>query len=89
MGTKGLIESVCVEFIPGSLENKMPLNWVAITYLNASEAELDYSYLIRNILLMQWNLKVQVTPNYFLEMALYVYVLIGHSDLLGDLADKD
>ena len=48
-----------------------------MTYLNASEAELGHSDLIRNISLMQWNLKVQVTPNYSLGMALYVYVLIG------------
>ena len=47
-----------------------------MTYLNALEAELGHSDLIRSISLMQWNLKVQVTPNYFLGMALYVYVLI-------------
>ena len=38
---------------------------------------------------MQWNLEVQFVPNYFLEMALHVYVLISHNDLLGDSADKD
>ena len=38
---------------------------------------------------MQWNLKVQIVLNYSLGMALYVYVRLGHNDLLGDLADKD
>ena len=38
--------------------------------------ELGYVNLIRNILLMQWNMEVQPTSNYFLEMALPVYLRI-------------
>ena len=53
------------------------------------EAELDHNNLIRDILHMQWNLKVQNISNYFLEMALQVYINLHHNDLHRDLADKD
>ena len=46
-----------------------------MTY-NAWQVELGHNDLIGNILPMQWNLKVQLTPNYSLGMALQVYVLI-------------
>ena len=35
---------------------------------------------------MQWNMEVQPTSNYSLQMALQVYVKLGHADLLRDLA---
>ena len=49
MGTRSPIDLVCIGFILGPLENKMPPNCVAMTYLNASEVELGHSDLIRNI----------------------------------------
>ena len=52
----------------------------------ALEAELGHNDLIRNILPMQWNLKVQPTSNYSLGMALQVYIELGHNDLLKDLS---
>ena len=42
----------------------------------ALETELGHVDLIRNISLMQWNLEVQLTSNYSLEMALEVYFKI-------------
>ena len=44
--------------------------------LGALEARLGYSDLIRNISSMQWNMEVQPTSNYSLEMALHVYIKI-------------
>ena len=38
---------------------------------------------------MQWNMEVQPTSNYFLDMALQGYVKLGHVDLIGDLAVRD
>ena len=46
--------------------------------------ELGHVDLIRNFLLMQWNLEVQPTSNYSLRMALQVYFKISHVDLIGD-----
>ena len=42
----------------------------------ALEVELDYNDLIRNILPMLWDLKIQPISNYSLEMALQVYIKI-------------
>ena len=38
--------------------------------------ELDYANLIRISLLMQWNIEVQYTSNYSLQMGLEVYIRI-------------
>ena len=40
----------------------------------ALKMKLDHADLIRNILLMQWNLEVQPTSNYSLGMALQDYI---------------
>ena len=47
-----------------------------MTYLSTDKVELGHNDLISNISLMQWNLRVQIVPNYFLGMALHVSVLI-------------
>ena len=50
--------------------------------------ELDYTDLIRNFLLMQWNMEVQPTSNYSMQMGLYKYIKLGHADLYRDLSVK-
>ena len=52
----------------------------------ALEAKLGDSNLIRNISPMQWNMEVQLTSNYFLEMVLQAYIKIRSSNLIADLA---
>ena len=44
--------------------------------LETVELKLGHSNLIRNILPMQWDIEIQPTSNYFLEMALHVYIKI-------------
>ena len=76
MSTICPIEPLGVGFVPGPPENGMPPLLGCYDLFNAWEAELGHSDLIRDILLMQWNLKVQPIPNYSLGMALQVYILI-------------
>ena len=47
--------------------------------------ELGHTNLIRNSLLMQWNMEVQHTSNYSLGMGLQEYTRISHADLYRDL----
>ena len=47
-----------------------------MTYLKLWEVELGHTNLIRNSLLMQWNMEVQDTSNYFLDMGLQEYIKI-------------
>ena len=49
-------------------------------------AKLSHSNLIRNISPMWKNMEVQLTSNYFLGVALQIYIKISHVDLIGDLA---
>ena len=60
-----------------------------MTYLSIVRRKLGHIDLIRNISPMQWNMEVQPTSNYSLEMVIQVYVKLGHVDLIGDLAVKD
>ena len=48
--------------------------------------KLGHTNLIRNISPMRWNMEVQPTSNYSLEMALQSVLELGHADLLRDLA---
>ena len=68
------IEPAGVGFIPGPPENKMPPELGCYDLFKALEVELGHNDLIRDISLMQWNLKVQLIPNYSLGMALQVYI---------------
>ena len=76
MNTIYPMEPVGVEFVPGPPENGMPLQLGQYDLFKALEVELGHNDLIRDILHMQWNLKVQHIPNYSLGMALQVYILI-------------
>ena len=51
--------------------------------------KLGHIDLVRNISPMQWNMEVQPTSNYLLEMTLQVYIKLGHDDLHRDLAVRD
>ena len=83
------MEPAGVGFVPGPLENGMPLLLGQYDLLKALEAELDHNDLIRDISLMQWNLKVQHIPNYSLRWPYRSISNLGHNDLHRDLADKD
>ena len=70
------MESVHREYISESSENHIPPLVGQDDLFRALEVELDHIDLIRNILPMQWNMKVQPTSKYFLGMALQVYLQI-------------
>ena len=55
----------------------------------ALDVELDYIDLIRNILLMHWNMEVQPTSNYSLGWPYKSLLESGHADLIRDQSDKD
>ena len=74
MSTICPMEPADIEFIPGPPGNGMPPQLGQYNLLKALEPELGHSDLIRDILPMQWNLKVQHISNYFLGMALQVYI---------------
>ena len=59
-----------MEFILGPPEIRMPPELGHYDLFNAWKVELGHNDLIGDILLMQWNLKIQVIPNYSLGMAL-------------------
>ena len=61
----------CVEYTPGSQENQIPPYIGQGDLIGALEAELGYIDLIRNFLLIWWNLEIQPTSNYSLGMALH------------------
>ena len=48
--------------------------------------ELGYADLIRNSSCMQWNMEVQDTSHYSLEMAYKNISKLGHADLYRDLS---
>ena len=68
------MEPADVGYIPGSLENEILPQVGQDDLCVALEVKLSHINLIRNILPMQWNMEVQPTSNYFLEMALQVYI---------------
>ena len=76
MSTINPMDPSGIGFTPESSENGMPPELGHCNLYNAWKAELDHNNLIKNILPMCWSLKVQLIPNYSLEMALQVYVLI-------------
>ena len=71
------MELAHVEYTPGPPENWMPPQMGQDDLFEALEVELDHNNLIKNISPMQWNLKVQLTSIYFLEMALQVYIKLS------------
>ena len=48
--------------------------------------ELGHADLIRNFLLMQWNIEIQHTSNYSLGWPYKILSELGHADLLRDLS---
>ena len=82
------MEPACVGYTPGPPENQIPPEIGPDDLFGALEADLGHIDLIRNFLLMQWNLEVQPTSNYSLGMALQSISKLGHADLLRDLAVK-
>ena len=55
------MEPVCVGYTPGPQENQNPPQVGQDDLFGALEVKLDYINLIRNFLLMQWNMEVQPT----------------------------
>ena len=70
------MESACSGYISGPLQNQIPPLVGQNDLFEALQVKLDHFDLIRNILPMQWNRKVQLTSKYFLGMALHVYLKI-------------
>ena len=66
----------CRESTPRPSENQILPKVGQYDLYGALEVELAYINLIRNILPMCWNMEVQPTSKYFLEMALRVYLKI-------------
>ena len=71
-----LLGPACIESISGPQENQILPSVGHDDLFRALEVELNYADLIRNSLLMQWNMEVQDTSNYFLEMGLQEYIEI-------------
>ena len=69
-----LMGPVCVGYSSGSPGNQIPPYRGQDDLFRALEVELGHINPIRNFLLMQWNLEVQPTSNYSLEMALQVFI---------------
>ena len=66
----------CGGYIPGPLRNQIPPLVGQNDLFKALQAKLGHLDLIRNILPMQWNWKVQLTSKYSLGMALHIYLEI-------------
>ena len=60
----------------GHPENQIPSEVGQDDLFETLEVELGHINIISNISFMQWNLEVQPTSNYFIEMALQVYLRI-------------
>ena len=67
---------VCGGYIPGPPRNQIPLLVGQNDLFEALQAKLGHIDLIRNILPMWWNRKVQLTSKYSLWMTLQVYLEI-------------
>ena len=70
------MEPACLGYTPGHPENQMPPEVGQYDLFGALEAQLGHADLIRNFLLMQWNLEVQPTSNYSLAVPLQDYIRI-------------
>ena len=66
----------CGGYIPGPPRNQIPPLVGQNDLFKALQVKLGHLDLIRNILPMQWNWKVQLTSKYSLEMALHIYLEI-------------
>ena len=66
----------CGGYIPGPPRNQIPPLVGQDDLFKVLQVELGYIDLIRNILPMWWNRKVQIISKYSLEMALQVYLEI-------------
>ena len=66
----------CSGYIPWTPRNQIPPVVGQNDLFEALQARLYHIDLIRNILPMQWNMKVQLTSKYSLGMALQVYLKI-------------
>ena len=64
----------CVGYTPGPPDHQIPPYVGQDDLFGALEVELGHNDLIRNFLLMWWNLEVQPTSNYSLQMALQDYI---------------
>ena len=67
---------VCGGYIPGPPRNQIPPLVGQNDLFEALQAKLGHIDLIRNILPMWWNRKVQLTSKYSLWMTLQVYLEI-------------
>ena len=72
---------VCSGYIPEPPRNQIPPLVGQNDLLEALQVKLGQGDLIRNILPMPWNRKVQLTSKYSWGMALHVYLKIRHNDL--------
>ena len=75
---------VCSGYIPGPPRNQIPPLVGQNDLLEALQVKLGHVDLIRNILPMPWNRKVQLTSKYSWGMALHVHLKIRHNDLSKD-----
>ena len=66
----------CDGYIPGHPRNQIPPLVGHVDLFKVLQGEIGHIDLIRNILPMQWNWKVQLISKYSLEMALHVYLEI-------------
>ena len=70
------MEPTDVGYTPGRQENQILPKVGQDDLFGALKAKLGHINLIRNISPMQWNMEVQLTSNYFLGMALHIYIKI-------------
>ena len=68
------MKTACVGYISIHPENQMPPQVGQDDLLRALEVELGHINPIRISLIMQWNMEVQYTSNYFLAMDLQEYI---------------
>ena len=68
------MEPVCGGYISRSPRNQIPPLVGQNDLFEALQEKLSHLDLIRDILPMQWNWKVQLTSKYSLDMALHIYL---------------
>ena len=83
------MEPACGGYIPGPPRNQIPHLVGQDDLFEALQVELGHADLIRNILPMQWNRKVQLTSKYSLGMPYMSILKLGHNDLFKDLLCED
>ena len=70
------MEPVCVGYFSRIPENQIPSLVGQDDLFRILEVEAGNTDLINNFSLMQWNMEVQDTSNYFLTMGLQEYIKI-------------